>query len=223
MLSSKKMPDPQLDLGLAFALMKEYVKAISRASRELADLLVTATIARVAQADFREAIWRECLDFACELGQWDAFTIWVDRVTHIRWEVPVTVDGPPDREQLKKATIPRQEFFERRIGMYLQDWLSSIDRAIELRRTVSATPKTQASERTEKHVDGKHEQRNTRKAFIKPILDKQGLSIHDWATKANVDFHTANNYLKGKTKQPYPATLKKLAEALGIEVTKLPT
>jgi hypothetical protein len=61
----------------------------------------------------------------------------------------------------------------------------------------------------------------TRKAFITPILEKKGFSVHDWATKAHVDFHTANNYLKGKTK-PFPATLKKLADALGVEIARLP-
>jgi hypothetical protein len=63
---------------------------------------------------------------------------------------------------------------------------------------------------------------NMREVFVRTILQKEGLSIHDWATRTNVDFHTADNYLKGKTKKPYPATLKKLAHALGIEVGKLP-
>jgi len=61
----------------------------------------------------------------------------------------------------------------------------------------------------------------SREGILKPILSAQGLSIHDWATKADVDFHTANNYFRGKS-VPYPATLKKLADALGIEVAKLP-
>lgn len=63
---------------------------------------------------------------------------------------------------------------------------------------------------------------NRREALLKPLLDEKGLSVHDWAKAAEVDFHTANNYLKGKT-QPYPSTLKKLAHALGIEVANLPT
>jgi hypothetical protein len=62
---------------------------------------------------------------------------------------------------------------------------------------------------------------NRREAFLKPILKEKGFSVHDWANEAKVDFHTANGYLKGKTK-PYPTTLKKLADALGIEVAKLP-
>jgi len=60
-----------------------------------------------------------------------------------------------------------------------------------------------------------------REQFIKPILEKKGFSVHDWAKRAKVDFHTANSYLKGETK-PYPETRKKLADALGVEVEKLP-
>ena len=62
---------------------------------------------------------------------------------------------------------------------------------------------------------------NTREAFVIPILKKKGLSIHGWASTANVDFHTADNYLKGKSK-PYRDTLKKLADSLGVEVANLP-
>jgi len=62
---------------------------------------------------------------------------------------------------------------------------------------------------------------NRREAFIKPILEKKGLSIRQWAINAKVDFHTADNYLKGMTK-PYPDTLKKLADALGVKVEELP-
>jgi lambda repressor-like predicted transcriptional regulator len=62
---------------------------------------------------------------------------------------------------------------------------------------------------------------NTREAFLKPILKKTGFSIRAWARKANVDFHTADNYLKGKTK-PNPDTLKELADALGVKVEELP-
>jgi lambda repressor-like predicted transcriptional regulator len=60
-----------------------------------------------------------------------------------------------------------------------------------------------------------------REAFFRTILKEKGLSVHDWAVKANVDFHTADKYLKGKRK-PYPGTLKKLADALDVDVTKLP-
>lgn len=64
--------------------------------------------------------------------------------------------------------------------------------------------------------------RKTREEFLRPMLKTKGLSVHGWARKANVDFHTADNYLKGKTK-PNPDTLKSLADALGLKVEELPT
>jgi hypothetical protein len=60
-----------------------------------------------------------------------------------------------------------------------------------------------------------------REAIIRPILTKIGFSICDWATAAKVDFHTADNYLKGKS-SPHPSTLKKLAEALQLTPDALP-
>lgn len=60
-----------------------------------------------------------------------------------------------------------------------------------------------------------------RKAFLGQLLEEKGFSVHDWAKAAEVDFHTANGYLTGKTK-PHPNTLKKLADALGVKVANLP-
>jgi hypothetical protein len=60
-----------------------------------------------------------------------------------------------------------------------------------------------------------------RKTFVMRILDRKGWSILDWANEANLDFHTVNDYLKGKTK-PYRSTRKKMAEALGVTVDDLP-
>jgi transcriptional regulator with XRE-family HTH domain len=54
-----------------------------------------------------------------------------------------------------------------------------------------------------------------------PILAKRGWSIHEWAVNSDVDFHTANGYLKGET-NPFRSTRKKLAESLGIKVEELP-
>lgn len=59
-----------------------------------------------------------------------------------------------------------------------------------------------------------------RQRFVKSWLSAKGWSIHDWAKNASVDFHTADNYLKGKTR-PFPSTRKKLADALGVK--NLPT
>jgi len=63
---------------------------------------------------------------------------------------------------------------------------------------------------------------NPREAFVRPILAKKGWSVHDWAMKSKVDFHTADHYLKGKSR-PYASTLKKLADALDVEVAELPS
>jgi len=62
---------------------------------------------------------------------------------------------------------------------------------------------------------------NTRERFARRILARKGWSVHDWANEAKVDFHTANNYLRGKT-NPYPASRLKLARALGVDVERLP-
>jgi ribosome-binding protein aMBF1 (putative translation factor) len=54
-----------------------------------------------------------------------------------------------------------------------------------------------------------------------PNLAERGWSIHRLAVEANVDFHTVNDYMKGRT-QPNRSTRKQLAEALGIPVQQLP-
>jgi hypothetical protein len=63
--------------------------------------------------------------------------------------------------------------------------------------------------------------RNKRQLFVEPILEKKGWSTHRFAVEAEVDFHTANDYLKNKTK-PNRATRTQLAKALGISVDQLP-
>jgi hypothetical protein len=60
-----------------------------------------------------------------------------------------------------------------------------------------------------------------RKSVVMPILQEKGWSIHDLAINSTVDFHTANDYINGRTK-PYSSTRKKLAESLGIKVQDLP-
>jgi lambda repressor-like predicted transcriptional regulator len=63
--------------------------------------------------------------------------------------------------------------------------------------------------------------RNIREAFIMLILDKKGWSIHRLAVEAQLDFHTVNDYLKGKTR-PNRSTRKALADALEVPVENLP-
>src|SRR5262245_27495831 len=48
-----------------------------------------------------------------------------------------------------------------------------------------------------------------RQVFVQAILTEKGWSILDWANNSKVDFHTANDYLKGIT-NPYNSTRKKL-------------
>jgi hypothetical protein len=53
-------------------------------------------------------------------------------------------------------------------------------------------------------------------AFVRPILTGKGWSTFEWATESKVDFHTADDYMKGTT-NPYPSTRKKLATSLDID------
>ena len=61
----------------------------------------------------------------------------------------------------------------------------------------------------------------TRKAVVKPILERKGWSELDWANESNVAYHTAADYLAGKT-SPYPSTRVKLAKSLGLSIQQLP-
>ena len=64
--------------------------------------------------------------------------------------------------------------------------------------------------------------KSQRKSVVMPILERKGWSVLDWASRSCVDYNTASDYLKGKTR-PYKSTLKKLADSLGIDVQKLPS
>jgi hypothetical protein len=61
-----------------------------------------------------------------------------------------------------------------------------------------------------------------RQAFVLPLLKHKGWSVTQWAVEAEVDFHTANDYLEGQT-TPRSSTRLKLAQALGVPVDQLPT
>jgi hypothetical protein len=71
-------------------------------------------------------------------------------------------------------------------------------------------------------VEGKKPRLSSqRESFIHPLLKEKGWSVLEWATNSKVDPHTAANYLKG-TRNPYPSTIKKLADSLGIGIHQLP-
>jgi lambda repressor-like predicted transcriptional regulator len=63
---------------------------------------------------------------------------------------------------------------------------------------------------------------NKRESFVRPLLKKKGWSTADWAIQSGVDFHTADNFLKGTTAS-YESTRKKLAASLGVNVEDLPS
>jgi lambda repressor-like predicted transcriptional regulator len=66
-----------------------------------------------------------------------------------------------------------------------------------------------------------HPKQNAREAFVLPILETKGWSILDWSNEAEVAYHTAADYLEGKTR-PYRSSRLKMAKALGITVQQLP-
>lgn len=60
-----------------------------------------------------------------------------------------------------------------------------------------------------------------RELSIRPLLKEKGWSTHDWAVQSNVDFHTADRYLRGES-SPFPSTRKKLADSLEFTINDLP-
>jgi len=60
-----------------------------------------------------------------------------------------------------------------------------------------------------------------RKIFVDPILEEKGWSVLDWANEAEVAYHTAADYLAGKT-TPYSSSRLKLAKALNVSIQRLP-
>jgi hypothetical protein len=60
-----------------------------------------------------------------------------------------------------------------------------------------------------------------REAVVRPILTNNGWTVSEWALRAGVDFHTADDYLKGRTKLQ-PSKRKQLAEVLGLKAEQLP-
>jgi hypothetical protein len=85
-----------------------------------------------------------------------------------------------------------------------------------VRMTITPDSKTSAT-------TAQDERAASRKAFIVPKLKAKGLSTEDWAKKATppVDFNTANDYMRGIT-NPHRDTLKRLADAIGVQVDQMP-
>jgi len=62
---------------------------------------------------------------------------------------------------------------------------------------------------------------DTRRAYVLPLLEEKGWSILEWATEAEVAYHTTADFLAGKT-NPYRSSRLKMARALGVTVQQLP-
>jgi hypothetical protein len=62
---------------------------------------------------------------------------------------------------------------------------------------------------------------SSRKAVIEPLLVERGWSTGDWASHANVDYNTADDYLNNRSNTRRD-TIKKLADALGISPGEMP-
>lgn len=60
-----------------------------------------------------------------------------------------------------------------------------------------------------------------RKAVIEPLLEEKGWSVLDWATESGVAYHTAADFLAGKTRS-YRSTRVKLAKSIGLSIQQFP-
>jgi hypothetical protein len=61
-----------------------------------------------------------------------------------------------------------------------------------------------------------------RRSIVDPLIAAKGWSTLQWANEAGVDYHTADNYLKGKTKKLRADARERLARVLGLTASELP-
>lgn len=92
---------------------------------------------------------------------------------------------------------------------------------LEAEQKLGVFSPAQNTDKTANGEESKPASGMTRKAVLMPLLTKNNFSVHDWARQAGVDWHTADDYLNGKTK-PYQSTLGKLAAALKAKVEDMP-
>jgi hypothetical protein len=131
-------------------------------------------------------------------------------------QITFTVANPREAEQMLSESFSKLDSS----GLLTKKSDEALKLAIALRGSSSARLEEKGLETAASYP--KAIPTGERKSFVLPILDKKGWSILDWAHNSGVDFNTASNYLKGKTK-PYKSTRAKLANSLGVEVLKLPT
>ena len=120
---------------LTVDLARGYAKAIECAATRFIDLLMQATLARRSgrlHTDLRTLLWQLGLRFAGTLGDWEVFCSWFIRLDELGMKGRVSAG--PGEEALER----RRRHFERRINLYWHDWLTAIDRRIELRSILSS-------------------------------------------------------------------------------------
>lgn len=71
--------------------------------------------------------------------------------------------------------------------------------------------------------DAAHERASQRRMFLDPILDEKGWSPGQLADKAGLDRHVIQHYMDGTTARPRRSTRKQIADALDIDVKKIPS
>lgn len=119
--------------------------------------------------------------------------------------------------------VSKWQWVEKRALSFLRDELEPEVWFWDSRQaTSSATESGDATKAGfETRPDGTEARAKTRREFVDPILARKGWSTFEWATNSKVDFHTANDYLSGRT-NPFVSTRKKLADSLGVPVSDLP-
>lgn len=145
------------------------------------------------------------------LALWDYYIDDPDRPT---WARDNAISGPIDEETFVLLALSFAKAGEtsirEEIGARVDQFWEDHSRVLRENLAANASP---TAEKTEQPAG--------REAVVHHHLDENGWSVEDWANRAEVDYKTASDYLKGKT-NPTRSTRKKLAGALQIPVNDLP-
>ena len=121
---------------LTVDLARDYSKAIEKATRQFIDYLLQALLARRRRAlssKLRDTMLSVGLRFAGDLADWDAFCCWFAKNDELG--LRIQLESKPTEPVLKR----RRGFYQQRIVLYWQDWLSAIDQCIHLRTIISSS------------------------------------------------------------------------------------
>ena len=139
--------------------------------------------------------------------------------------------GPQYRSWLENlarriCSIVQRRFSEidgvmRRLSSHVSDARIAESVTNDLRAHIQFLVDAEGSKKKEQQVEEQRQKSAARRAVVEPILDRMDWSTSEWAQEANVSFHTAHDYLSGKT-EPVRHTRNKLAKALRIPVSQLP-